>query len=291
MQGTHHYAVVTGAASGIGREIALQLAGQGWRLAISDINSNGLAATAREIEDAGAELLDATPVDISDAEAVDAWAARLSELYGAAHTIHHVGGISIWGRVDTMPLEKWRQLIDVNLMGTVHIIRAFIPAMMQAGPVPRSERKLVGPRRLVGVASVAGIIALPWHAAYSASKGGVLSMLEVLRFDLAPYGIAVHAVAPGAVDTGLVRTIDIDGVDQDNPRVAKARALFQRHAVSPAECAEIILKGVRKNKALITTGGEIAFARWAQVNAPWLYRAAMGGVNRAFRWVAKDAML
>ncbi|WP_165164847.1 SDR family oxidoreductase [Corynebacterium qintianiae] len=291
MQGTRHYAVVTGAASGIGREVALQLADAGWRLAVSDINTAGLEATAREVEARGAELVDATVVDVSDPDAVDAWAYRLAEAYGAAHTVHHVGGISIWGRVDTMPLEKWRSLIEINLMGTVHMVRAFVPAMMQAGPVPKAQRRKVGPRRLVCVSSSAGIIGLPWHAAYSASKGGVLAMCEVLRFDLAPYGIKVHAVAPGAVDTGLVHTIDVDGVDQSDPRVRKARELFQGHAIPPARCAEIILKGVRKDKYLITTGGDIALARWAQVNAPLLYRGAMGGINRAFRWVAKGAML
>ena len=291
MFGTRHYAVVTGAASGIGRALALQLADLGWRLAISDINSAGLEATARDCEARGAELIDASVVDVADADAVDSWASGLAQQHGPAHTVHHVGGISIWGRVDTMPLEKWRTLIEVNLMGTIHVARAFTPAMMKAGPLPRQEQQEIGPRRLVCVSSSAGILALPWHAAYSASKGGVLAMCEVLRFDLAPYGIRVHAVAPGAVDTGLVRTIDVDGVDMDNPRVRKARELFQGHAISPEKCAEIILRGVEKNKPLRTTGADVALARWAQVNAPWLYAGAMRGINRAFRWVAKDAML
>ena len=277
------YAVVTGAASGIGREVALQLAELGWRVAITDINTEGLATTAADI---GERAIDATPLDVSDQGAVDEWAAGVVDKHGVPHSIYHVGGISIWGNIATMPLEKWQALIDVNLMGTIHIIRALVPKMMEAGKLPGKEK-----RRLVCVASSAGIIGLPWHAAYSASKGGVLAMLEVLRFDLAPYGIGVHAVAPGAVDTGLVRTIDIDGVDQSDPKVQKAKKAFQGHAISPAKCAEIILKGVRKNKYLITTGSDVKLGRWAQVNAPWLYKAALTGINKGFRWLAKDAMV
>lgn len=280
------YAVVTGAASGIGKQVAIQLAADGWPVVITDINDEGLRGTAREV---GSAVLDATALDVSDQPKVAEWGQRIIAEHGVPHSVYHVGGISMWGSVAAMPLEKWQKLISVNLMGTIHIIRALVPLMMDDGPLTGAAAKELGPRRLVCVASSAGILGLPWHAAYSASKGGVLSMLEVLRFDLAPYGIKVHAVAPGAVDTGLVRTIDIDGIDQNNPRVQKAKKLFQRHAVSPAKCAQIILRGVRRNKYLITTGADVKIGRWAQVNLPFVYRWAMTGLNRAFQWVAKDA--
>ena len=78
-------------------------------------------------------------------------------------------------------------------------------------------------------------------------------------------------------------------MDQSNPKVRRAKKLFQKHAVSPAKCAQIIVKGVRKNKYLITTGGDVKLGRWAQVNAPFLYRLVLGGLNRGFQWIAKDA--
>ncbi|MFC5088526.1 SDR family oxidoreductase [Corynebacterium aquatimens] len=286
-----NYAVVTGAASGIGKEVALQLAAKGWRVAITDINAEGLNATVKEIRTSPGEVIDATPVDISDHEAVDTWARALEERFGAAHTIHHVGGISMWGAVDLFPLEKWQKLIDVNLMGTVHVIRAFTPSMMKAGPVDKDTKRAIGPRRLACVSSSAGIIGLPWHAAYSASKAGVLGMLEVLRFDLAPYGITVHAVAPGAVDSQLVHSIDIHGIDQSQKRVRLAKEAFQRHAISPAKCAEIILRDVDKGKYLIATSADIKVGRWAQVNAPFAYKAVLTGINKAFQWAAKDAWI
>jgi NAD(P)-dependent dehydrogenase (short-subunit alcohol dehydrogenase family) len=134
------------------------------------------------------------------------------------------------------------------------------------------------------VSSAAGIIGLPWHAAYSASKGGVLGMCEVLRFDLAPHGVSVHVAVPGAVDTPLVRTIDIDGVDQAAERVQKVKKLFQGHAATPSQAAQKIVEGTRKGRYLLYTSGDIRLGRWAQVNLPWAYRGVMRLLNRGLRW-------
>lgn len=277
-------AVVTGAASGIGREVALQLAERGYAVAISDRDEEGLATTANDITSRGGTVADQRTVDVTDVEAVKAWADDVVATHGAPDQVHHVAGIAIWGDVRTMPHEKWQRVIDVNLMGSVHMVEAFAPKLMESQPVRRRRRDR---RKFVFVSSAAGIIGLPWHAAYSASKGGVLGMCEVLRFDLAPYGVDVHAVAPGAVDTPLVRTIDIHGVDRSKKRIQKATALFQGHAVTPAKAAQKILKGVDKGKYLINTSPDIPVARWAQVNAPWAYKGAMKALNAGFRWASK----
>ncbi|WP_295643275.1 SDR family oxidoreductase [uncultured Corynebacterium sp.] len=278
------FAVVTGAASGIGREVALQLAQRGYTVAISDRDEAGLASTADSINAAGRTVADSRVVDVTDVNAVKSWADDIVAAHGVPDQIHHVAGIAIWGDVRTMPHEKWQRVIDVNLMGSVHMVEAFAPKLMEERPVRRRRRDR---RKFVFVSSAAGIIGLPWHAAYSASKGGVLGMCEVLRFDMAPYGVDVHAVAPGAVDTPLVRTIDIHGVDRSKPRIEKATALFQGHAVSPSEAAQKILRGVDKGKYLINTSGDIPLARWAQVNAPWAYKGAMKALNAGFRWASK----
>lgn len=219
-------------------------------------------------------------VDVTDIAAVKLWADQIVATHGTPDHIHHVAGIAIWGDVRAMPHEKWQKVIDVNLMGSVHMVEAFAPKLM-------ADKPARGKRKFVFVSSAAGIIGLPWHAAYSASKGGVLGMCEVLRFDMAPYGVDVHAVVPGAVDTPLVRTIDIHGVDRSNPRIQKATAMFQRHAVSPVEAATKLLRGVDKGKYLINTSADIRFARWAQVNVPWAYKGTMKALNAAFRWASK----
>lgn len=280
--------VVTGAASGIGREVALLLAREGHEVMITDRDEVGLDATARDITDIrpGA-LLDDQVLDITEFEEVRSWASRITGEFGAPDEVFHVAGIAIWGDPRTLPHEKWAKVIDVNLMGTVHIVETLVPAMTEAGKVGAGRR--ARPRRLCCVSSAAGIIGLPWHAAYSASKGGVLGMCEVLRFDLAPHGVSVHVAVPGAVDTPLVRTIDIDGVDQTADRVQKVQKIFQRHAATPVEAAQKIVDGTRKGRYLLYTSGDIRLGRWAQVNLPWAYRGVMRLLNRGFRWAAADA--
>src|SRR5699024_4711527 len=124
----------------------------------------------------------------------------------------------------------------INLMGPVHVLRAFLPAMIKRG---RGGH-------VVNVSSAAGLFGLPWHAAYSATKFGVRGISEVLRFDLRHHGIGVSLVCPGAVDTGLVQTIDVVGVDREDPEVRALTQRFQRHAVAPEKAAAAILKGVRR---------------------------------------------
>src|SRR5207237_4020879 len=112
-----------------------------------------------------------------------------------------------WGTVDRLEHRHWRSMVDVNLMGPIHVIESFVPAMIATG---RGGH-------LVNVSSAAGLLGLPWHAAYSASKFGLRGVSEVLRFDLKQHGIGVTLVCPGAVKTPLVGTVEIVGVDRDHP--------------------------------------------------------------------------
>ncbi|MDN5719847.1 SDR family oxidoreductase [Corynebacterium sp.] len=280
--------VVTGAASGIGREVALRLAREGHEVALVDRDETGLDATARDVTGIrpGA-LLDDQVLDLTDIDEVRAWASRITGEFGAPDEVFHVAGIAIWGDPRTLPHDKWVKVIDVNLMGTVHVVEALAPAMAEAGKIGTGRH--ARPRRLCCVSSAAGFIGLPWHAAYAASKGGVLGMCEVLRFDLAPHGVSVHVAVPGAVDTPLVRTIDVDGVDKSAKRVAKVTKLFQGHAASPAEAADRIVDGTRKGRYMVYTSADIRVGRWAQVNMPWAYRAVMRLLNRGFRWASQGS--
>ncbi|KAB1503800.1 SDR family oxidoreductase [Corynebacterium sp. 320] len=265
--------VITGAASGIGRALALSFTDA--TLLLADRDEAGLADTARQCT--GCHV-DTEVLDIADVEAVTGWADRVVAEFGVPDEVHHVAGISLWGDARSLPHDKWQKVIDINLMGSIHMVEAFAHYLGD-GHKPR--------RKLVFVSSAAGILGLPWHAAYSASKAGVMGMAEVLRFDMKPLGVDVHVVAPGAVDTPLVHSIDIHGVDRSNKRVQKATALFQGHAISPEDAAQAIRAGVRKNKYLITTSRDIAVARWAQVNCPWAYKAAMTLLNRGFAWARR----
>lgn len=262
--------VVTGAASGIGRAAALRLAAEGARLVLTDINAEGLAALEQACRDSGAPVLACEALDLTDHGATIAFGEHVVAENGSPDAIFHVAGNSAWGRPDLLEHRIWRSMVDVNLMGTIHVIEAFVPAMMAA-------RK---PASIAMVSSAAGLLGLPWHAAYSAAKFGIRGIAEVLRFDLAPYDIGVHLVCPGGVDTPLVETIEIAGVDRSDPEVAKTVDQFRRHAVTPDEAAEKMLDGVRKGRYIVYTSADIRIGFAAQKFAPPLYNLAMTLLNR-----------
>jgi NAD(P)-dependent dehydrogenase (short-subunit alcohol dehydrogenase family) len=271
--------LVTGAASGIGRATALRLAAQGAELYLTDRNSDGLELTVADVRALGAEVPVHRTLDIADYDQVAAFAADIHAGHSPMDVVLNVAGVSAWGTVDRLTHEQWRKMIAINLMGPIHVIEAFVPPMLAAG---RGGH-------VVNVSSAAGLVALPWHAAYSASKFGLRGLSEVLRFDLARHRIGVSVVVPGAVKTPLVDTVEIAGVDREDPRVARWVDRFSGHAVSPERAAEKILAGVAKNRYLIYTSPDIralyAFKRLAW----WPYSVAMRQVNVIFTRALRPA--
>ncbi|MFN8070483.1 MAG: SDR family oxidoreductase [Mycobacterium sp.] len=265
-------ALVTGAASGIGRAVALQLAADGAELFLTDVNADGLAETVSAATALGARVPEHRALDVSDYDAVAAFGSEVHRRHPAMDVVMNIAGISAWGTVDKLSHQQWRSMVDVNLMGPIHVIETFVPPMVSA--------RRGG--RLVNVSSAAGIVALPWHAAYSASKYGLRGVSEVLRFDLARHRIGVSVAVPGAVDTPLVQTVQIAGIDRDDPGVQRWVKRFSGHAVTPEKAAEKILAGVARNRFLIYTSPDIralyAFKRLAW----WPYSLAMRQVNVLF---------
>lgn len=273
--------LITGAASGIGRATALAAARAGAAVVLTDIDAAGLDDAVRAIGAAGGKVLTARVLDISDYEAVKAFATEVFDGHGSLDVVMNVAGVSAWGTVENLEHRHWRRMIDVNLMGPIHIIENFVPPMVAAG---RGGA-------LVNVSSAAGLLAFPWHAAYSASKFGVRGLSEVLRFDLERHGITVHLVVPGAVNTPLVETVEIAGVDRDDPRIQRYFKRFQRHAVAPERVAELILRGIERNRFLIHTSFDVRFGYWWARKFAWPYEFAMrranDGFNAIYRRVAQ----
>ncbi len=260
---------VTGAASGIGRAVAEQAARQGAVLHLTDIQADLLATVAHEIVAEGGRVAVAEAADIADHDAVRRLAARVTATSGAMDVVLNVAGIASWGTVRGMEHDQWRRLVEVNLMGPIHVIEELVPPMIEAG---RGGH-------LVNVSSAAGIIGMPWHAAYSASKFGLRGVSEVLRFDLRKHGIRVSLVCPGGVDTGLVETVSIAGVDSQSRSFLKARAHFQKRAVSPEQAAEAIWKGVQRNRYWVYTSADIQLVHLLQRYFPPGYDVAMRILN------------
>ena len=267
----HAKVFITGAASGIGRATAVRLAAEGAELFLTDISEAALFALVDEITASGGTVSYAAPADLADHDAVASIAAEITERHGAMDIVMNIAGIASWGTVSAMPHAQWQRLIDVNLMGPIHVIEELVPAMVDA-------------RRgghLVNVSSAAGIIGMPWHAAYSASKFGLRGVSEVLRFDLARQGIGVSLVCPGAVDTGLTETVQIAGVDKASPQFKKAQAGFKRSAVTPERAAEAILDGIRKGRYWVYTSPDIHAVHLLQRYFPAGYTVAMKVMHTA----------
>lgn len=231
--------LVTGAASGIGRATARLVVQRGGRVVLTDVDAAALDVVAAELGDA---VVCSRAFDIADADAVRAFAGEVGE---PVDIIMNVAGIATWGRVDRLTHEQWRRTVDVDLMGPIHVIEAFVPPLIAA-------RR---PGQVVNVASAAALIPLPWHAPYSAAKYGLRGLSDVLRHDLRRHRIGVTLVCPGGVDTGLVDTVDIAGIDR--AKLSSFTARFQKHAKSAEHVAHRIVDGVVDNKALVHTSLDV----------------------------------
>ncbi|MBN9619106.1 MAG: SDR family oxidoreductase, partial [Actinobacteria bacterium] len=265
--------LVTGAASGIGRAVAQAAGRDGARLVLIDRNADQLAAAVADLRAGGADVVLAEPVDVTDRAAVEALAAATHAQGGSVDVVMNVAGVAAWGTVDRLEHRHWQAMVDVNLMGPIHVIESFVPGMIAAG---RGGH-------LVNVSSAAGLVGLPWHAAYSASKFGLRGVSEVLRFDLRQHGIRVSLVCPGGVATGLTETVEIAGVDQTTPAFARLQAHFRRRAVTPDQAAAAILRGMRRKRYLVYTSRDIQALFLVQRLCPPVYVAIMRGMNLAMR--------
>jgi NAD(P)-dependent dehydrogenase (short-subunit alcohol dehydrogenase family) len=263
---------LTGAASGIGRATALKLAAQGAQLYLTDRDAEGLETTVADARALGGTVAEHRALDIADYDEVARFAADIHTSHPSMDIVMNIAGVSAWGTVERLTHKQWSSMVSINLMGPIHVIETFLPPMVAAG---RGGH-------LVNVSSAAGLVALPWHAAYSASKFGLRGLSEVLRFDLARHRIGVSVVVPGAVNTPLVQTVDIAGVDRENPRVQRLVNRFTGHAVAPEVVAAKIIAGVRKNRFLIYTSNDIRALYLLKRVAWWPYSVAMRRANDIF---------
>jgi NAD(P)-dependent dehydrogenase (short-subunit alcohol dehydrogenase family) len=269
------HVVITGAASGIGRSTATAVAARGGVVHLTDRNRGLLEDVAAAIRADGGTVGAVAALDIRDLDAVRGFAEQVHDQAGHADIVMNIAGVSVWGTVDRLAPEQWRSMVDINLMGPIHVIEAFLPAMIQAGEGGH----------LVNVSSAAGLFGLPWHAAYSASKFGLRGVSEVLRFDLRRHRIGVSLVCPGGVDTPLTATVEVAGVDTTSKRFRRLQRRFRGHAVTPEHAAAAIIRGVIANRYLVFTSGDIRLLYHVQRLAPHVYiglmRFANAVMNRA----------
>src|SRR3954447_8634310 len=241
-------AVVTGAGSGIGRATARLLAQLGAKVHCADLDAQSAERVAHDIGTAVAHRL-----DVSDAAAVEALAARVFDEDGAVDVLHNNAGIGHAGDIEHTTVEDWRRVIEVNLLGVAYGVAAFVPRLMSQGR----------PATIVNTASAAGLIGVPQMAPYCASKHGVVGLTESLDAELSEHGIRVCAICPGIIDTPIVSKAILRGEPAD--RRESATGYYRRRGASADDVAEAVLDAV-SNRKLIRTVPR------AEVGVPWAIR-------------------
>ena len=263
---------ITGAASGIGRATACAAAARGAELLLTDINREGLDAAVAAIRAKGGTVSAHRALDVADFDAVRSFAAEIHASSGSVDVVMNIAGISVWGTVERLDHRHWRKAVEIDLMGPIHVIESFVPEMIRAGKGGH----------LVNVSSAAGLFGLPWHAAYSAAKFGLRGISEVLRFDLEQHGIHVTLVCPGAVDTGLVETVEVVGVEPSPTELSELRAEFRSRSVTPEVAAAAILRGIERKEYLVFTSRDVKIGYFLQTKLPFVYEWAMRRKNREY---------
>jgi len=188
-------AIVTGAGRGIGRAIALELAGRGADIAVLERDEPGARETAAAVEKSGRRSL-ALPVDVSRFSAVEEAANKVLDLWGSVDIVVNNAGITRDALLIRMSEDDWQQVIAVNLGGAFNLSRAVARSMMKQ----RSGC-------IVNIASIIGLMGNPGQANYAASKGGLIALTKSLAKEMAPRGIRVNAVAPGFIVTEMTDRI------------------------------------------------------------------------------------
>ena len=244
-------AVVTGAASGIGRALAEACGTAGMRVAAADIEADPLAETVERVRATGADVI-GVEVDVADAESVRNLAATVDRDLGGADLLCNNAGVFAGGTLWTEPVADFAWVMSVNFYGILHGIQAFVPGMLERGR----------PGHVVNTISAAGLFPSAFSAAYTTSKFAALALTECLAGELAAAGapIGVTALCPGAVATGIAtsdrnRTDGADAAGPDDARDLVGQALHDLTARGrpPAEVAAMVLDAVRAGRYLQLT--------------------------------------
>ena len=248
--------VVTGAGSGMGRELAVKLAQQGAKLAISDVDPDGLATTEKLVAEAGAPV-HAQILNVAEREAVLDYAETVMGHYGKVNVVFNNAGIAHHGEVERTEFKDIERVMDVDFWGVVNGTKAFLPHIIASGD-----------GHIVNTSSLFGLLSEPGQAAYNSAKFAVRGFTEALNQEMliAKHPVRVTCVHPGGIKTAIARNATVaDDYDQAN-----FAQLFDKYLArtSASSAADTIIKGVKKNKARVLIGADaIVLDIWVRLVA------------------------
>jgi len=234
---------ITGAASGIGRALALDLARRGASLALSDVDEAGLAETVTRVGAAGVRGVRADRVDVADRAAMAAYASSVAEHFGRVNVVVNNAGVSVSGDVTELSYDDLDWIVGINFWGVVHGTKEFLPHLIASGD-----------GHVVNLSSLFGLVSVPGQSAYNATKYAVRGFSEALREEMlvAGHPVGVTVVHPGGIKTDIVRNSRVSGV---RDKEATVRLFDERLAtMSPERAAGIIVKAVLADQPRLLVG-------------------------------------
>jgi len=235
--------VITGAGSGIGRALALNLAGRGSLLALSDVDDDGLAETVDLVKGAGVREVRSDHLDVSDRDAFAAYAATVADHFGRVNVVINNAGVALAGDFEDLEYADIDWIIGVNFWGVVHGTKEFLPHLIASGD-----------GHVVNLSSLFGLMSMPGQSMYNASKYAVRGMTEALREEMlvAGYNVGVTAVHPGGIKTAIARNAR---VSEHENKLATADLFDKKLArMSPEKAAAVIVRGILRNQARVLVG-------------------------------------
>jgi NAD(P)-dependent dehydrogenase (short-subunit alcohol dehydrogenase family) len=249
-------AIITGAASGIGRALAGALAARGDTVVLADVDGDGAERAARELARQGPGTATAAAVDVRDASAVQALVDVTRDRHGRLDVMVNNAGIGVGGEARELLLAHWDRVIDVNLRGVVHGVHAAYPVMIEQGS-----------GHIVNTASLAGLVPSPLLTPYAMTKHAVVGLSLSLRAEAAAYGVRVTVVCPGVVDTPILDKEGPEDLLRPTLLTGRAREYFRRlqPRFYPADqLAQDIARGLDRNSALVIAprSARVAWQLW-----------------------------
>lgn len=267
-------AAVTGAASGMGRSLAVALARRGCEVAICDVDEVGLAETGRLARAASSARVTTKRVDVSDERAVRMWAEEVASEHGRCNLVFNNAGIAYGGTIERGEPADFERVIDVDFWGVVYGTRAFLPFLRASGE-----------GHIINTSSVFGLIAAPGNGAYNAAKFAVRGFSEALRIELEMSGapVSVTCVHPGGIKTNIARASKMHSsmADLGIEDLEGARQRFERNfRVTADDAAETILRGVQKDARRVLIGVDAYCIDAMQRLLPTSYQSVVVRVAR-----------
>jgi 3-oxoacyl-[acyl-carrier protein] reductase len=247
-------ALVTGAASGIGRAIALALAREGAALYLLDVDAANLAAVAAEARQDGAAVVDSV-CDLSQPEQITAAVQALLEDWGGLDILINNAGISYRGKTDAMPATQCRRLLAINLLAPVQLTMELLPALLAQEEA-----------HIVNVCSILGLVAIPQMAAYQTSKFGLVGFSESLRAEYTSRGLGVTALCPGFVRTNIYQAM-LEGGEGAKPMRTPPRWFF----ATPEQVAARAIRAIYRNHGVAPVTWLAGFLWSVKRHAPRLW--------------------